>query len=324
MFNLFLVAFAAGLLLGFSCLFLSRRASFLKGILMDKATGVSKIGGVGLVLSFFLAIYLFGAPWFLYVAFGLTFLLGVFDDIFVLSPFKKLSAQVVIALFLAFAGVRTDIIFVPPALNVLITVAWIVVLMNAFNFLDILDGLAAGLGVITSLAFFFVAYRTHNYMVMALALSLLGSDLCFLWFNFPRARLYMGDTGSLFNGVVFASMAIMLSYAPHGREMALLTPLLILALPIYDFIFLIVMRFKAGRPLTQKSRDHFVLRFLGRGFTTLQAVLLMFLFNALFCAAAVLFLESSGSPAAGVLLFIFSVGAWLFAAHKLSSVKVNR
>jgi UDP-GlcNAc:undecaprenyl-phosphate GlcNAc-1-phosphate transferase len=229
-----------------------------------------------------------------------------------------------IAAFLVASGFCTQIIFFAPVVNVAVSVLWIVAVMNAFNFLDILDGLAAGISVITALTFVVIATCTRNTQVVLMALALLGGNLSFLAFNFPRARLYMGDMGSLFNGVVFAIMTMLVSYAVPGKEVAFLTPLLIMALPLYDLIFVMAMRFVARKPLAQKSRDHFVLRLVHRGLKVPHAVVLMYFFDLLFSGTAILFLMSSRSWVLAASLLGATAVAWFLCAYHLSRVEVGK
>jgi len=131
----------------------------------------------------------------------------------------------------------------------------------------------------------------------------------------------MGDMGSLFNGCGFAALAILISYATQGHEIALFVPLLVLALPLYDLFFVMVVRWSKRKPLTKKSRDHFVLRLMDRGMPLRKTVFLMCAFNFLFNAAAVLLLRSSNTP--GIVLLLAAVSGWLVFAYKITEARTD-
>ncbi|GAH05852.1 unnamed protein product, partial [marine sediment metagenome] len=118
------------------------------------------------------------------------------------------------------------------------TFLWIIGITNAFNHLDILDGLAGGIAVISSAAFFLIALSNANLGVAIPALVLVAVTLSFLRYNLSAAKVYMGNSGSHFLGFTLAAIALGISYAPLERKIALLSPLLILGFPIFDTAFL--------------------------------------------------------------------------------------
>lgn len=319
MFYAFLIAFFSGLVLNFFFIFLAKKTSFFKLRFRDKEKGISKLGGIAIAFSFFIAIEYSGLlnrdiAVFL-TAIALTFLIGLMDDLWNLSPLKKLSLQLMISLFLVACGIKTQIMFLPPFLNILLSIFWFLAIMNAFNFLDILDGLAAGIAVLCAATFSYIAYMTNNVLLGIVSAALLGSNLSFLKFNFTPARLYMGDTGSLFNGIGLAMIALMMSYAKPGREVALFVPLLVLALPLYDLAFVVLMRWRSHKSIIKKSRDHFALRLMDNGRHPKKIVFLMYFFNILFNLAAVLLLLSSNIF--GFLVLLFTFCTWLIVAYRI-------
>ena len=291
----FLIALSVSFLLNGFFTPLGRKVCILKARAIDGTQGISKLGGLGIASSFFIAVVfvffqlgIFDQRLaFVLLALALTFSLGLADDILGLPPLKKLFFQFLIAVFLAAAGVETHIYFLPWAVNAILSVIWFMAIMNAFNFLDILDGLASGISILCAATFLYISYVTGNIVVGVLAAALLGSNLSFLRFNFFPAKLYMGDMGSLFNGISFAVMAILTSYANIGSEMALFVSLLILALPLYDLIFVIVMRMAGRKSIIKKSRDHFVLRLVDKGMSVPGIVFKMCFFNMIFNLVAV-------------------------------------
>ncbi len=288
-----LLAFFIALLASFSFnsffASLGKKIGILKARRDDGVAGISKLGGIGIASSFFIAVAFAFFQMNIFdqrlslalLALVLTFFLGLADDLIDLSPLRKLFFQFLIAVFLVAAGVKTRVYFLPGIVNSILSVIWFMAIMNAFNFLDILDGLACGISILCSATFLYISYTTGNITVGVLAAALLGSNLSFLRFNFFPAKLYMGDMGSLFNGIGFAVMAILTSYAKVGSEIALFVPLLILALPLYDLIFVIAMRLAGRKPIIKKSRDHFVLRLLDKGASVQGIVFKMYFFNAI-------------------------------------------
>jgi UDP-GlcNAc:undecaprenyl-phosphate GlcNAc-1-phosphate transferase len=325
MFYAFAIAFLSGLIFNLVAERLGRKIRFFKSRSQDGRYGVSKLGGVSIVLSFFLAVSLILIRCgsldqklaVILISVGASFLLGMTDDLLVLPPFKKLAVQFIISLLLVGSGVKTHIIYLSSFLNSILTILWFLAIMNAFNFLDILDGLAAGISVICAATFLLICVIKGNGVAGAVLAAILGSNLAFLGFNKPEARLYMGDAGSLFNGMVFAAMALTIGYAPRGHEIALFVPVMILGLPLYDLIFVVIMRLKQNKPLIKKSRDHFVLRMVDQGMPASRVVLLMYFFNILFGLIALALLSSGILQ--GFLILIFSVVAWLLFAYKISS-----
>ena len=329
MLSIFLVTLLLGLLLNQIAVLLGLRIKTFRSHLAKDVYGVSKLGGMALVFSFFFSVvvFIFFSPIRLektvvfLTALGLAFLLGVFDDLLNLKPFQKLFYQFLISFFLVFFGIRTQIVFFSPFLNQLFSILWFLAIMNAFNFLDIVDGLAAGIAAECAGTFLLISVMTHNTTVGICALALLASNLSFLFFNLAPAKLYMGDTGSLFNGCAFAGIAIMSSYATPGREMALLVPLLILALPLYDLLFVIVLRWRDKKSLMKKSRDHFILRLLDKGWSWRRSIILLFILNMFFNAAALLILKLSNLLSA-IVVFL-AVASWLFFAYKVGKHRLK-
>ncbi len=323
---IFFTTLLAGLILGSCVYLLSKKVDFLKVCLKDKVTGISRAGGLGIAAVFFMALFLSRQvvmPDGLLPGLLLVFLLGLFDDIFDFGVKLKFSLQFLIALFIVSAGVRFDFAYLSVVTDFLFSVIWIVGLMNAFNFLDILDGLAAGIGAISALAFISIGILIQNQNVAVLGSAMAASNISFLFFNFPKARLYMGDIGSLFNGALFACAAILATRDFSASGTAAWSLVFVLALPILDLIFVIVMRVISRRPFFQKSRDHFVLRLVAGGLSRVRAVSLMYLFGVLFCAGAVLFLMPVNFFPVAVTLAVFAVAAWLYAAFKMSKVAIG-
>jgi len=190
----------------------------------------------------------------------------------------KFSVQILAAVLLVAAGVRTD--FMPSVwLNAIITVLWVIGITNSFNLLDNMDGLSSGIAVIAATLFFMItAAQAQVFSAMIFAIYT-GSALGFLFYNFNPAKIFMGDTGSLFLGFVIASLTITSSYVvPQSANLLpVLSPLLILSLPIFDTLSVMIIRWREGRPLFVGDRRHFSHRLVDLGMTHRGAVVFIYL-----------------------------------------------
>jgi UDP-GlcNAc:undecaprenyl-phosphate GlcNAc-1-phosphate transferase len=190
----------------------------------------------------------------------------------------KFAMQIVAAALLPLAGVRTD--FMPSTfLNAIITIVWIVGITNAFNLLDNMDGLSAGIAMIAATIFFLItATQAQVFSAMIFAVFS-GAVLGFLIYNFNPAKIFMGDTGSLFLGYMLAALSITSSYVVPAsiNLLPVITPLLILSLPIFDTLSVMIIRHREGRPLFLGDRRHFSHRLVELGMSQRGAVIFVYL-----------------------------------------------
>ena len=209
-------------------------------------------------------------------AFGMTFL-GWVDDRYELRASTKFTGQLVIAALVAGSGIRITL-FVPSALfSFAITLLWILAVTNAFNFLDNMNGLCAGLGAIAATTLGIKAALLDQYLVAATAFLVAGACLGFLPFNFPKASVFLGDAGSHLIGFLLAVLAILPHFhsKKHPDAWAVLTPLLVLAVPLADLVWVVVLRWRLGKPFHVGDTNHVSHRLTRRGFSRVQAVLLI-------------------------------------------------
>jgi len=190
--------------------------------------------------------------------------LGLVDDFGELAPSAKLFGQMAAAFVLVKGGIHLQWAFLPSWANLLLTFLWVVGMMNAFNFLDVMDGLAAGVGFVSAAFLMVVALLNQDTFIATFTSVLLGALLGFLRHNFPPARIYMGDTGSLFLGLLLAALAIVPSYS-QVNPLAVLNPLLILFLPCFDIGFTTLVRVVHRKPPFLGSPDHPSIRLLRSG-----------------------------------------------------------
>ena len=215
-------------------------------------------------------------------ALGVT-LLGWLDDKHELRALPKFAGQLLIAAVLAAAGVRITL-FVPNVLfSYVVTMFWLLTVINAFNFMDNMNGLCAGLGAIGAWHFAALAAADGQYLVTLIALLACGSLLGFLPYNFPNARAFLGDAGSHLTGYLLAVLAILPHfYTPrHPRRLAVLTPLLVLAIPLLDLAWVVLLRWRSGKPFYVGDNNHLSHRLMRAGLTRTTAVLLIWVAAAI-------------------------------------------
>ncbi|MBM4124759.1 MAG: undecaprenyl/decaprenyl-phosphate alpha-N-acetylglucosaminyl 1-phosphate transferase [Nitrospira sp.] len=201
----------------------------------------------------------------------LVVLLGLIDDFGVLSPGTKLAGQLLAVLVLIKSGVHIQIAAFPPWLCLFLTVVWMIGIINAFNLLDVMDGLSAGVGLISALFLLVVAILNGDTTLAFMLTALAGSLLGFLRYNVHPAKIYMGDSGALFIGLMLGALAMIGQYK-GDHPVALLSPLLILGVPIFDTLFVMYIRSLRGLPMFLGSPDHMALRLRHWGLTVPQVV----------------------------------------------------
>lgn len=231
--------------------------------------------------------------------------LGLWDDKKRLGPFLKLSVQFAVAIIAALlADVRVEFFIQNKIITSVLSAFWIVLIINAFNFLDNMDGLSAGIAVIASCILFAAASISGQVFVGGLALVLVGTLLGFLVFNFPPAKIFMGDAGSLVVGFFVAILTLRTTYyheAESGRWYAVFMPLLVMAVPLYDFISVTLLRISQGKSPFVGDTQHFSHRLKRRGLTDTQTVLTLYL--ATLCTGLGAAFLNQVNPAGAILIF---------------------
>jgi UDP-GlcNAc:undecaprenyl-phosphate GlcNAc-1-phosphate transferase len=232
--------------------------------------------------------------------------LGLWDDKKGLGPFFKLAVQFVVAITAALlADVRVEFFIENKIITSLLSAVWIVLIINAFNFLDNMDGLAAGIAVIASCILFTAAAISGQVFVGGLALVLIGTLLGFLLYNFPPAKIFMGDAGSLVVGFFVAILTLRTTYyheAESGRWYAVFMPLVVMAVPLYDFISVTLLRISQGKSPFVGDTQHFSHRLKKYGLTDTQTVLTLYL--ATLCTGFGATFLYQVNPAGAVLIFV--------------------
>ena len=288
----FMLIFASALVMAIGGTPLVRRIALRLGVIdrpNERKIHISPIpllGGLAIYGAFIAALLLFGGRYRLnelvgiLVGASLMSFLGMWDDRRSLSPFLKLAGQFLAASILVLSGVYIGT-FPWEALNIALTLIWIVVVTNAMNLLDNMDGLSGGVGAVAAVFFLLLAAMNDQYLVGALSAALVGACLGFLVYNFNPASIFMGDAGSLFLGFILAAVAIKLRFPEGVQIVTWMVPVLILGLPLFDTMMVIVSRVRRGlNPLTTPGRDHISHRFVAMGYTRREAVLICYLICA--------------------------------------------
>lgn len=204
--------------------------------------------------------------------------IGLMDDFRPLGWKLRMALQFLMAGIVVAAGVRATVFIASPWIGAVLTVGWFVVLVNSFNFLDNMDGLSGGIGLIVSSVFavmMLTGTSEPRWLVAGFFLILAGSLLGFLCHNWSPARIFMGDAGSYFIGFSIASMTVLGTfYTPDaGDRHVIMAPFCVLAVPLYDICSVIFLRLREGRSPFQPDKRHFSHRLVAMGLRPVHAVL---------------------------------------------------
>ncbi len=260
------------------------------------------MGGAAIYIAFVLSILLFSPPDHLRelgaIVAGTTLLalIGYLDDRRHLNPYLRLLVMALAALVVIMAGARIQL-FNSPLIDIPLTLFWIVALINAVNWIDNMDGLAAGTSAITAGFFLLLALTQGQTLVSMLAAAIFGSAIGFLIYNFNPSSTFMGDMGAYTLGFVLAVLAIKLKFSEQTVNVTWMVPVFVLALPILDINLAILTRLLERRPLMIASKDHVSHRLLGLGLTQRQTLALLYLFSIVFGAVALLISQLEEGPA---------------------------
>ncbi|MBU2574399.1 MAG: undecaprenyl/decaprenyl-phosphate alpha-N-acetylglucosaminyl 1-phosphate transferase [Elusimicrobia bacterium] len=231
----------------------------------------------------------------------------------------KFIIQFGVAFFVVLCGVKINFIN-PPYLSFILTMLWIVGVSNALNIIDIMDGLSAGQTAIAALGFLLISLPSEAIYVNVASAALAGAVVGFLPYNFSKKmKIFMGDSGSLLCGFTLAVVAVGTQYT-QVNPLGVYAPLFILAVPIYDTLFVSVMRLKAGHSPFLGSKDHFALRLEKIGFSRERIVLLACLAAILLSACA--FLVTQVPMMWGALIYFAVGGEFLLVSIAIAKIKI--
>ena len=267
-----------------------------------------RIGGLAIIFGFTVGTLCFAQPsrqlYGTLAGAAIIAVMGVIDDCKNLPAKLKFVIQIIAALVVVFAGdIKIDVFtnpnflsdnpywVLPEWLSVTLTVIWIVFITNAVNFIDGLDGLAAGVSAIMSISLVFISIRVGEYSIAILGIALMGSCFGFLPFNFNPPKIFMGDTGSTFLGFMLATLSIQGVFKSYA-VISFAVPLLILGLPLFDALFAMIRRILRGQSPMTADRGHLHHRLVDMGFSQKQTVFILYAISGVLGITAVLLAES--------------------------------
>ena len=210
---------------------------------------------------------------------------GIQDDIAPMDPWVKFLAQVASAMVLVGFGVQVQLTGVA-AVDIALSLLWVVAVVNAVNYQDNMNGLAAGLAAVCSLGVFSLAVTSEQYLVAVLSIGVAGGCLGFLRSNYPKARIFMGDAGSMFLGFVLAFLGIRLRFLDQPRSSSFMIPALLLGVPLFDAVLVTLSRLRRGIPVSQAGTDHTSHRLVRLGLPRWAAVAGLWAAQAMLCLGA--------------------------------------
>lgn len=280
------------------------------------------IGGLAIYISVLVTFFVFFEmdKTLISILVGGTIILisGIIDDIKGLSPKGKVVFQIISAIVLILGDVKIDAITNPFAksgtviplngFSIPLTIFWVVGITNTLNLIDGLDGLAAGVAMIASLSFFAVASKFNYISIMLISIVLSGACLGFLPYNFNPAKIFMGDTGALFLGFMLAAISIE-GVMKSVATIAVVVPIIILGLPIFDTTFAIFRRLLNGKSIAEADKGHLHHRLLARGYSQKKTVLILYTISSVFGLVAIFISEANSKRAVvfSIVVFIITI-----------------
>jgi UDP-GlcNAc:undecaprenyl-phosphate GlcNAc-1-phosphate transferase len=307
-----------------------KKISLLKGYVAEpredrwNKNPTALFGGVAIFVSFIIPYIIFTKFTFqnlgIILAGCFIFGVGLFDDIFHIKPYTKLLGQIIIAALLVNFGIKMNVIPYP-IISILLTILWMTAIINSFNLLDNMDGLSGGIGAIVGIILFVFSVLNGNFEVGLPALILAGSLIGFLRYNFNPAQIFMGDSGSMFIGFMLAAITLQGSWKESTHLiMVLFIPMLILAVPIFDTMFVTLMRSINSRKVFQGGKDHISHRMVVLGLSEKEAVVALYFISMIFGAISIL--SMFVNPIVTVILILLAAISLVYFAAFLGKVKV--
>ena len=251
-------------------------------------------------------------------------IVGLIDDLRNLRPAPRFIIQTIAGIFTAWLLVSGDTVGNPTGskfLDYVVTIVWIVGICNSINFFDNLDGGAAGTVAVTSIALFVLSFNGDQILIAALASVTAGATIGFLLWNKSPARIYMGDAGALFLGILIATLTIRLKPDAETEWTSLATPVLLLAVPILDTSVAVTSRIRRGVSPFQGGHDHLSHRLIRGGMSRRRAALSLWGLSALFAIAA--FLIPGAPKFAEQIIAGIGIISWVLLFTYFSKLKDN-
>lgn len=275
------------------------------GKLKTHQNPVPYLGGLAVYVAFLLTIGVFTnfdvETLGLLLSGTIALMVGLIDDFGVLTPHQKLLGQALAALVLIRSGIYIKLSYVPLWLSIPLTVLWILTIVNALNIIDIMDGLASGVAAVAAIGIAVANFMSGRESVALCCVVLAGALVGFLRHNFCPAKIYLGDAGALFIGFMLASLSMNAGYT-QTNELAAISPILILGIPLFDLALVVLIRWRKGIPVMKGSPDHFALRLRRAGLSVRETAVLTYIAGFLLAGAALLMSQVTLEWAAGIVV----------------------
>ncbi|KKP24293.1 MAG: hypothetical protein SZ59_C0002G0139 [candidate division TM6 bacterium GW2011_GWF2_28_16] len=244
---------------------------------------VPYLGGVGIFIPF-IATLAISYPFenqVLWLLLGITFLLfvGLVDDLKALVPLQKFAGQIIAVICFLKGGYSLKNIFFSDSLNFFISGFWMLSIINAFNLIDVMDGLTAIVSIMAGLSFFLIALYLKQYTISMLIVAFVAPIIIFFYYNKKPAKIYLGDAGSLYIGGFFAAIPQLINWS-NINYIAYYTTVVILAIPVLEIFFLVLIRTFKHIPFYRPTPDHFALYLKRKGWSV-QKILNFIVFVSL-------------------------------------------
>jgi UDP-GlcNAc:undecaprenyl-phosphate/decaprenyl-phosphate GlcNAc-1-phosphate transferase len=246
---------------------------------------------------------------------------GIIDDKYQIRPIYKLAGQIIAALVLISAGIIIEKITLPflgvvylEYFSIPITILWVVGVTNAINLIDGLDGLAAGVTTIALTSILVMAIIDYRLIVVYICVTLIGSNIGFLFHNFHPAKIYMGDSGSLFLGYAVAVISMM-GLFKNVTIFSFIIPIIVLGVPIFDTIFAIIRRLQNKEPIMMPDKKHIHYQLLATGLSHKSTVLILYGICTVFGILGILFSLTTSLTTSYIIMLII-----LFFIHILAEI----
>jgi len=294
------------------------------GLLKKHGDAVPYLGGIAVFMAFLMTVGAFTdfsqETLGLLLSGSIALMVGLVDDFGAMDPVQKLLGQTLAALVLIKSGIYIKLDFLPIWVAIPLTVLWILAVTNAMNIIDILDGLASGVAAIAALSIAIANFMAGRSAVAFLSLVLAGSVLGFLRHNFHPAKIYLGDAGSLFIGFMLAALSMNAGYT-RANLLAVLSPVLILGIPLFDLVLVMWIRWRKGIPVMKGSPDHFALRLRRVKLSVRETAVTTYVIGALLSGIALLMSQVTLAWAAATMFGAISAGC--LSAYLLLKVDMH-
>lgn len=317
-----LVALMSAFFITYCCVLIIIRVALRLNI-MDVPDGKIKchkkpvpyLGGIAVYIGFFVTlgiVYPFDST-LLWLLGGVTLLTltGLVDDLKVLKPGQKLLGQLIAVLCFLTGGFSLKTNFLSSWENIFLSGFWMLSIINAFNLVDVMDGLSSIIAIIATIAFLVIALLSGNYLVGLLLITFLGALCAFFWHNKPQAKIYLGDTGSLLIGGFLSIVPLLLPWSDDIADVHY-APAIILAVPLLEVLFLVIIRTRLGIPFYKGSPHHFSLYLQRKGWNKWLVLAYTSVMCILFSALGILHFMHVLSFVATVIIGTIIFCLWYF------------